>query len=719
MKKKLANAIVRARILIVVLAIILTVVCALQIGKTNINYDFTQYLGRDTMTRQSLEIMQDEFGSVNQLRLMFEDLPEGKMPEILGKINSMDGVQIATHDETSGTRTVDGTCYQLITVTAGEGDVHALVETLRSAFTDVGSYTVAGGAADSYDLQLNVASEIPVAMLVAVVIILVVLFLTSHAWLEPILFTIVLAVAIAINMGTNWIFDSISFVTFAVAAILQLALSMDYAIMLLHAYNSLRDEGMSDVEAVTEALCRSFMPVSSSALTTVAGLVSLLFMSFTIGFDIGIVLSKGILISMLTVFTLLPALILLCAGPLRRSAHKPLPLGGAGIARISWAMRRVLPILMTAVIIFACALQTQNTYSFGDSGTSSAGSRVSEIFGEENLLIVLFPRGDEDADYDAQRQFAAEVESITVDGRNTIANVQGMVTTGALALEYLSADDVAEMLGVQPFLVNLFFQQSGFGEAVRADKLLAAAQALMPENETIDNLASLLTLADQSFNGPSYSRMLLSLDVENSAAAYETIDKVLVAARAAFGEDIGITGTAMSSYDISHAFGGDLQRVNIITVVSLLLIIALSFRSFSIPLILVLVIQGAVWITMAVSRLAGESVFFISYLICLAIQMGTTIDYGILITSHYREYRAALQPAQALREAMQCSIATIFTSGIILICAGYTVGKVCSIYYISSIGLLLARGAIVSVLLILFLLSALLVLFDRRIVKQR
>ena len=261
--------------------------------------------------------------------------------------------------------------------------------------------------------------------------------------------------------------------------------------------------------------------------------------------------------------------------------------------------------------------------------------------------------------------------------------------------------------------MNLFLMAQGLTPPVRGDRLLEKAGSLAAENPQLAQLQSALALAKAAFNGPHYSRMLLTLNFPvSSAETRAAIDQIMAAARAEYGEDFYLTGTGMSVYDIGNAFEGDLMLVNLITLAAILLIVALSFRSFVTPLLLVLVIEGAVWITMAVSYLESQPIFFISYLICVAIQMGATIDYGILLTSHYQSFRKTMAPREALCAALHKALPTILTSGAILITAGFIIGKRCSIYYISSIGLLLARGALISVILILTLLPALLTLRD-------
>ena len=715
--RKIAAGIVRLRTGILIVMLALAVVCAGCIGKTHINYDLTRYLNSETMTRRALDVMQAEFGSSEQLRIMFRDVSADTLSSCVARLNELPEIQLASHDPETGEKTVDGVACSLVPLTLNANcDAAALVTHLREMFPECGGYAVGGAAATQMDVQRSVGEEMPQALLIAVAVVLAVLLLTSHAWLEPVLILVTLGVSILINRGTNFVFPDVSFVTFAVCAILQLALSIDYAIMLLHSFNGLCDEGLLPKDAMIEALRRSFMPVSSSAFTTIAGLLALLFMSFTIGFDIGLVLSKGILISMVTVFLLMPALTLLLYRPLRKTRHRPLQLGGAQLGKAVYDIRRWLAGALALAVAAGAYLQTKNTYIFSDAGRSDAqteSAAINAVFGASDPLVLLVPGGDDDGDYARQRALADALQQIQVADQPAVKEISAMVTTGAAALDYYTAAELSELTGQNVLAVNLFLMAQGLTPPVRGDRLLEKAGGLAAENPQLAQLQSALALAKAAFNGPHYSRMLLTLNFPvSSAETRATIDQIMAAARAEYGEDFYLTGTGMSVYDIGNAFESDLMLVNLITLAAILLIVALSFRSFVTPLLLVLVIEGAVWITMAVSYLESQPIFFISYLICVAIQMGATIDYGILLTSHYQSFRKTMAPREALCAALHKALPTILTSGAILITAGFIIGKRCSIYYISSIGLLLARGALISVILILTLLPALLTLRD-------
>lgn len=723
MKNRAARSIVRYRALILVLILALAAWSAFQIRRTVINYDLTRYLSDSTMTKKALLVMQDEFPSSEQLRLLFENQDDAAIGGFVEKLSAMPEIMAVQYNPETDRKEANGVSTQLVTVTLNETDAASLVPVLRSMFPEAGRYVVDGAAVNQMDVQNSVGAEIPGIMAIAVAVVFAVLLLTSHAWLEPLLLLLVFAISILINMGTNFLFRDVSFITFAVCAILQLALSIDYAIMLLHTYNRFCDSGLSPEDAMVEALSQCFMRISSSALTTVAGLLSLLFMSFTIGFDIGMVLSKGILISMLCVFLLMPALTLLLKTPIRKTRHKPVSFGGNRLGDFVYLRRKPIAVLLVLVVLTGAFFAFRNEYIFMEPGpkAGSDSGRVASVYGSSNPLAVLVPGDETEETFSTQRALVQDLEGLKrANGAPVVKRITAMVTTGEAALKEYSAKEVAEMTGMGSLTVSLFFAANGFGETVRADKLLAAAEAFAPGNGQVASLQAQLSAARRAFIGKNYHRILVEPAFTVRDSDFNAcMEQILDTAKKYYGDSYYITGGPMSTYDIGNAFRGDLMTVNLITLLAILLIVVISFRSFLLPLLLVFIIEGAIWITMGISRVAGQPIFFISYLICLSIQMGATIDYGILVCDQYRLCRGrGLDIREALRETMRTALPTVLTSGIILITAGFIIGIQCSIYYISSIGLLLSRGALMSVILVLTLLPALLALSDR-VIKPR
>lgn len=724
MRQKVAALIVRLRIPLMILMLILAVLCGTTIRSVKVNYDLISYLDDDTAAMRGLAIMNSEFSGVSGMSVALKNGTEEDAQQTASWIAALDGVMLANHDAETGVKEHDGSTYRLIRVIANADNSDAVYDAIEAQLADT-PHLISGGPKDNRLLQQNIGREMPIVMLVSCIIVLAVLLAMSRSWLEPFIFFLIIAISILLNMGTNWIFPSISFVTFAVAAILQLALAMDYSIMLINAFERLRAQGLAPREAMTQALADSFMPIASSALTTVAGMLALVFMSFTIGFDIGIVLAKGIVLSMLTVFLLMPGVLVSCSPMLDKTTHKPLHISGKLITR---GARGVVPILLIALIVAGTILQFGNTYTYTVRDMDADSQLVSELFGQNNQIVLLFPTDTTDKGYQRQRDMLAEMQAIAFDGAPIVSSVQAMVTTGAQALEYYDVPKAAQLLGYSEQQVQMVFNQLGVTDNIRADalieRLISLAKRfsmLVPKAamEQLNQAETLLNTANSTFNGAHYARALLSLNLAiSSPYAHDAVQQIEAILYKYYGEDGALSGMLVAMDDIATSFTGDMTRVSLITIGLVFLIVMISFRSLIIPAMLVCLIQGAVYINMAFSGLVDGSVFFMCYLICVALQMGATIDYGILLTSHYRRCRSALPPREAVAQAMQMSLQTILTSGLALITAGFAVGKISTVFYISSIGTMLARGAVVSVLLILFLLPQLLIWLDRWMIKK-
>ena len=725
-KQKIAGLIVRAHLPLMILMILLAGLAAPNIARTRINYSLTDYLNDDTPTKRGLNIMNGEFEATSSLTLALPgEAGEGGGPEALAdRLRGLPGVmtvQCGPQAEENGVR------YTRVSVMTKEEAAQAVYDAAESWLADT-PHLVSGPVRDNRIIRESLADEMPLIMLVAGAIVLAVLLIMSRSWLEPLIFALNIAVSVLLNMGTNFVFPSISFITFAVAAILQLALSMDYAIMLINAYDAALDGGLPARDAMREALANSFMPIFSSALTTVAGMISLVFMSFTIGYDIGMVLAKGILLSMLTVFLMMPGLLILLTGALRRTRHRQLRIRAGALAKMPKKARTAVCVCLLVLIAAGGILQTGNTYTYTVQDMDGDSARIAALFGRENQMVLLFPRCGDDESYALQAETLERIQALSIGGRPAVKAVYAMPVTGEAAIRYYDEQSAAELMNVPPELAHMAFQLLGIQGPVRGDALIRKAldsgplaAALMPADlkQRLTETSELLSTAEATFNGENWSRAILTLDFGYlDPGGPETLRAIKRILGESYGDRWAVAGGMTATDDIAASFSGDIQRVSLITILAVFLIVLCSFRRIAVPAVLVCVIQGAVWINMAYSGLRDGSVFFMCYLICMALQMGATIDYGILMTSHYRAQRASLPPEEAAERALDLSVQTIFTSGLALIVAGSTVGAVSSLFYISSIGRMLGRGAAVSVLLVLLLLPQLLVWTDRFIVKE-
>lgn len=644
----------------------------LLLPKVRANFDIASYLPDDMETRRALDAIESEWGMNSFVNVMVENVTAQEGKEIASELGKIEGVALSSYNARSTESYRDGNALIKLTVAGGDFSDAAqnAVAAVREKLTAGGyAFYTSGSAVEGTRLQNGIGGEMTAIMAISVAVVVVILLLTSRSWLEPLVFLPVVGVAILLNLGTNYFLGEISYITKSVAAILQLALAMDYSIVLLHNFDTFSDRGERAIDAAAHALAVSVKPILSSSLTTVAGLVALMFMSFGIGLDIGLVMSKGILLSMLTVFFFMPGLLVVLSRPLRALKHKPLPLGGAQLAAGAVKARFVLPVLLIGLIAAGAVLQSYNTYTFSEYQPSADRDRIEQVFVPDCNIIAVIPKAQTEADYDRQDAVAAKLQTL------------------------YKGDDV-------PFKAAQTYRST----------LRSYSPLIRP---------MIQGQVDALFNGTDHSRMIFSFDLPDADdAAFRYIDEVKAVLSEAYGEGNALmAGGVMTNYDIGKSFGGDLLVTNLITILSILLIIGLTFRSFSLPVVLVLIIQGAIWAAMSVSFLMGQSVFFMSYLIASAILMGATIDYAILITDHYVKARATQKRLPALRSALNGSMATVLTSGLILTIAGFIVGGISSSTAVSTIGLLLGRGALAAMVLVLVLLPELLYVTDKVLQK--
>lgn len=550
----------------------------------------------------------------------------------------------------------------LFTLTFEDGDystsTYKAVGDILAAFPS-GLY-LTGNAAAVYYARAGQTSEIIRASAMAAALALAILFALGSSWLEPVLYIVAIAVSVVLNLGTNAIFGSVSYLTHSVACILQLALSIDYAVFLVSRYRRERERGADAEEAMTAALRRSLSPISASSLTTIACFVTIMFMRYKLGLDMGAVMAKGIAFSMLTVFLLLPGVIVWCDPLIAKSAHKTFSFDCARLGRFIYKFRVPLALLALAVAIPGAIIAQKNSFvygvsaSLGEKSESAAGrARIEEVFGPQENLALLVPEGSE-------KQLELSRSLVPLDG---VVSVQ----SAALAAE------------------------SGYG-------------AMMPD-----------ALRRHLIGGSGYDRIVLTLDCPEEG---ERTDEVLAAVKSeaerVYGEGaVYMLGNTASAADIRESTGADFAFISALSVVAVALIVAVSFRSAIIPVLLVAVIEGAVWINMAIPALTGASVIFLGYMIISNVLLGSTIDYAILLTSNYAEARrGGIEPRLAVGASQSASARAILTSGSIFTAGGLILGFTSAMPAVKLLGFAIMRGGIAAAAMTMLVLPALLALLD-------
>lgn len=683
MLKKMAHFIVQRGRIIEKFFIAMTILCAVCYPFVGVNYDLSKYLPDFAPTKQALDVMEKEFGYPGMARIMVKDVTLPEARTIRQRISRVDGVDLVVGPDLAANVYStdafiknsltdrfykDGNAVYQIIFEDGDSDASthkAINEIYGIVGKDRGCF--AGSAVSSKERQESITREIAMAIGMAVVIIWLILTLTTTSWFEPFLFILVMAVAIVLNMGSNIMFGRISFFTFSTAAILQLAVSMDYSIFLLHTYTAIKQSGVDSRPAMEAAIEKSCSSILASGATTIVGFLVIALMKFTIGRDVGFVLTKGIICSLVTVLFLMPTLILRFDKKIEKTAHRSFlpPLDGLG--KLMYRIR--IPVLAAAAL---CAVpcyfgQSMNYFYYGDDALGSGpGTRVYEdsraiedVFGKSNVIIAMVPNGN----VIKERRLTDELED----------------------QEFI--DYALSMAGTLP---------QGIPES------------FLPESVT------------KQLRTGSYARILISMETrEESSYSFQCSEKLTEIVKKYYPEDSYVIGMTPTTIDIRDILTDDYNRVSIISLAGVALVVMLTFHSVMVPILVIIPIEVAIYLNMTIPYIIGDSMVYIGYIIVSCLQLGATIDYSILMTNNYMEFRETMGSRESAVTAIAKSAISILTSGGILTVVGYLLYFTSSIQAISQVGRLVGRGALLSMLLVLSLLPALLAAFDKPIRRQQ
>lgn len=647
----------------------------------NVNYDLTKYVPSYTQSSQGLDKMKEEFGYPGTARLMIKDVSLYEAKKYKDQLAAVDGVDQILWCDTkvnvyAGEDFVnlddikdyykDGCAVMDITFEE-ESDsprTERAIDEMKAITGDKGCYV--GMAVQNKSLIETTAREMGRILVVAVIMILAVLCLATTAWTEPILFMLVMGVAVLLNKGTNIFLGTISFLTDNVAIILQLATSMDYSIFLLDAFMSWRDTGLSEEEAIVKAVEEAINSIFASSLTTVVGFLALVTMKFNIGFDMGLVLAKGIVFSLLSVVFFMPAMILKFTKWNDRTKHRSFfpdfTKMGKGVFKIRYA------VLIGVLLITppAYVAQGMNHFLYGNSAVGGAkGTQVYEDdqeitarFGRSNMLLLIYPNND----MVAERRLSDELEDL-------------------------------------PYVKSVTSMANTLPEGVPEEFLPESATSLLHKNDT--------------------ARMLIYIRTKGeSDIAFQCTDQIRDIMKKYYPEESYVVGETPSTQDIKVTITEDNTRVNVLSLLGVFMVVMFSFHSVLIPLVVMIPIEVAIFLNMAIPYIQGVDMVYMGYIIVSSIQLGATVDYSILLTNNYIAKRKLLPKKEACIEAVTRSCSSIFTSGTIITLAGYIVHFISTTAAIGDLGHLIGRGGLLSVMLVLTLLPALLVLCDPLIIEK-
>ena len=733
--EKLSAFIVDKRNLFFLLYIFAFIFCLFSMNWVQVENDVTTYLPDDTETRQGLVAMNENFVTFATAQVMVSNITYETAEEIYDTIVAVDGVDMVTFDATTDHFKNASALYDISFAGGNFDDISlqamAEIEDKLSVY-DLSVYTMVG-----YDENAMLQQEMTTILVVAAIIIVVVLTLTSRAYMEVPVLVLTFGAAALLNMGTNFLLGKISFISDSIAVVLQLALAIDYAIILCHRFSD-EHETKDTRESAIAALSKAIPEIGGSSLTTISGLAALAFMKFGIGMDMAIVLIKAILLSLLSVFTLMPGLLVLFSPLIDKTKHKKLLPNITFAGKFAVKTRRVVPILFILLLggAFWLSSQCPYAYSYNDLKTAKMSERqtayfkIKDTFGTSNMVAVVLPSGD----YEAEAKILDELSSCSeVKSTMGLSGIEAM--DGYKLTDALNPRELSELIGLDYEVVQLLYtayasEHNQYGQILGGldeyeiplfDMFIYLKEQLETHNITltgedqamIEELFDQLELAQMQLQNDAYSRMVVYLTLpEEGEETYAFLNEMRSVIGKYYEGDYYVVGNSTSSRDLSASFVTDNLMISILSAFFVIVVLLFTFQSAGLPVLLIIVIQGSIWINFSFPTLTGEPLYFLGYLIVNAIMMGANIDYAIVISSHYQELKAHMPHKEAIVHALNAAFPTVFTSGTIMASAGLLIGNLSAQPVVSTMGSCLGRGTIISIILVLFVLPAFLVLGD-------
>ena len=733
--EKIATFIVDKRNLFFLLYAFALIFSIVATGWVKVENDITTYLPEDTETRQGLTVMNDNFVTYGTARVMVSNVTYETAENICSDLESIDGVTSVDFDDTTDhyksasalfSVTFDGT-------TTDDISVHAL-HTIRDMLAGYDTYIdTEVGVDTSADLQ----SEMSVILVLAAIVIVLVLTLTSRSYAEVPVLIMTFGAAALLNMGTNFLCGTISFISNSVTVILQLALAIDYAIILCHRFSD-EHETKDTREACIAALSKAIPEISSSSLTTISGLGALAFMHFGIGRDMATVLIKAILFSLLSVFTLMPGLLMVFSKKIDATRHKNLIPKITFLGKFDVATRFIVPPIFAVVVVVTAVLANKCPYCYSytdlvtakQSESQIAHQKIKNTFGVNNMVAVIVPTGD----YDSERQLLKDLDSCAeVKSTQGLANIDAM--DGYKLADALTPRQMSELAGLDYEVAEALYaayavDQNEYGKLISGlgdykvplfDMFMFLQREMKDGNitldgdiqETLDDLFEQLNKAQLQLQSDKYSRMVVYLNLpEESDETMDFLDTMHAIIAKYYSSDTYIVGNSTNVKDLSSSFGEDNMLISVLSALFVVIILLFTFKSAGLPVLLIVVIQGSIWINFSVPTIQHESLYFLGYLIVNSIQMGANIDYAIVISSHYSDLKKEMRPKEAIITALNEAFPTIFTSGTILAVAGALIGVMTTNPVIAAIGTCLGRGTVISIVLVMAVLPQILLIGD-------
>lgn len=677
MREKFFRGVVRHKRSVLIVFFTLVIFSVLCKQFVSVNYDINDYLPDDTASTVSLNVMDSEFkGGIPNGRIMVSNVTIPEAIDIKQELESIDGVDEVTWlDDVANIKepldTIDNDIIRdyyidgnaLFTVTIDESKRIEAVNEIRTFIGDDNAFS--GTVVDTVVATESTTKEIARIVMIAVPFTLLVLLVTTTSWFEPIILLLSIGVAIMINSGTNLIFGEISFVTNAAGNILQLAVSLDYSVFLLHRYKEIRNEGVDNKEAMVQALCKSTGSILSSGLTTVIGFLALTVMQFKLGPDLGFALAKGIALSLITVFIFTPGLILYCSKLIDKGEHRSFMPSFDGFSKVVRKIMIPFTILFAVIIIPSYLASINNDYYYGASKIFGEDTKlgqdtklIEDTFGKSNNFVLMVPRGD----FDTEKKLSERLKEV-----EEVSSIISYVDkAGAeVPMEYLDEDILSKLIS------------------------------------------------------NNYSRMVITVKSDyEGEEAFKLVEEIRNIAKEYYGDKYYLAGSTVSTYDLMDTVTTDMVSVNLLAIGAVFVVLAVTMKSISAPIILVLAIETAIWFNLSIPYYMNTPLFYIAYLIISSVQLGATVDYAILMTERYLEFRKDFNKKESVVKTVSVSMVSILTSGIVLTAVGLLLGYMTSHQLLAQLGRLLGKGTICSLVIVIFVVPGLLYIFDSLVVKK-
>lgn len=743
--ERVAAFIVDRRYLFVVLFVALCIFSIFTSNGVDVNEDLTDYLPDDSETRQGLQIMDREFLTYGDARVMVSNITYAKAEELAEMLRSVDGVKTVTLENDQDHYNAASALFEVVFDGEKLDNVSIQgVENVRNALRDYDTYIMTEVGNPTGEI---LEKEMQMVFIILVVIIILVLLLTSQTYAEVPILLITFGVSVWINKGTNYWFGEISFITNSIAAVLQLGLAIDYAIILCHHYTEERAHN-TPRDAVVKALTVAIPEISASSLTTISGLLALAFMKIKIGSDMSLVLVKAILFSMLTVFLLMPALLLLMSPWLDKTHHRRFLPRIDGWGRFTIKSRYIVPPIFAVILIAACILANHCPYVFGYSTLDTlkqneyklSEKKINATFGEVNQVALIIPFED----YESEAKLVEDLKELNgIDHLVALADTEAkdgyMVTDSLTPRQFAELTDIDISVSRAAYTAyctsNENFTQA-IGQLVDLSNidnctvpLIDMIKFLYEQRDVYESRidASLMDDLEEMYDDlidgerqlhtKDYSRIILFLNLPvESEETYDYLTVIKGVIGKYYTESYFVGETAKDK-DFSAAFSEDNMLISILTIVFVVAILLMTFKSVALPLLLILVIQGSIWINFSFPTILHSNLYFLAYLIVSAIMMGANIDYAIVISSRYLKLKETMPYKDAMIEALNLAFPTVVTSGSILAAAGISIGVLSSENTVASIGICLGRGTLLSMFLVMGVLPQILLLGDTIVEK--